>query len=116
MENPTFTLLFLIAIFLGLAGLTYVSPKGFARLSELGFWLTIAGAVLPPLFYTLAGFRKSEDAGLWLLLGLMTTFTAGLIGYAVGLFLPSAWRWWWNLSPGILIWTSVLLVSFFRNR
>jgi hypothetical protein len=107
-----FTCLVFAAAFTLLGTATRFCPRGFARLQDLALWITVAGACLPPLVFTLVSFRKSADAAIWFGLGLLTSLGGAAAGYLVGLFLPTSWSYWANLSVGLIPWTIVIAVGY----
>jgi hypothetical protein len=112
MENPFFTTLAFLGSLAVLGAATHLGPKDFDRLRDVGLWMTVVGAVLPPLIYGVWSLRKSEDAGLLLAIVLMTLLGSAALAYLLGLFLPAHWSWWWNLLPGLVVWAMVYVFAF----
>ena len=100
---------------IALAIATHFSPGGWKRLSELGFWLTVAGALLPPILFLLYSYNKSENPALFFVLVLMTIFAAAAGGYLVGLFIPPRWPLYVNVSLGLFFWSLVLVWNLYRQ-
>jgi hypothetical protein len=112
MGNLILTFLIFIGSIAILGAATHISPKGFDRLRDIGLWMTVVGAVLPPLIYGVWAIRKSEDGALMLMLVLMTAAGAAGLAYLLGLFLPAYWPWWWSLVPGLVVWAVVWVFAF----
>jgi len=107
---------FVILIGLGcLAALAGLSPAGWSRLRHIGLWLTVLGAFLPPTIFVLMTFRTSEDPALWMVLGMMFSCGAAVVGYLIGLFLPATVPFWTNLGLGLGFWLIAGLVLYFAR-
>lgn len=91
------------------------TPAGWSRLRHLGLWLTVLGAFLPPMIFVLVTFHSSEDPALWITLGSMFSAGAAMVGFLIGLFLPTTAPLWVNLGLGLVFWLIAGSILYFLS-